>query len=186
MNTIQSYFAIFFKAWSKGLVSRKGTILMLGYSSTSAPRSSNFFTSLLACERALVTRILLPNRGFVSNHAIVSRKPVTSPMTRAIGGPKLAWSPILAILLMGPVTTRCLAVVPHWISAAGRSPGTPRAESASTISFKLFHAITNTSVPGMAANASQLIVESGLRGSSLPVTIVSEVAIPRWVTGIPA
>ena len=113
VNIIQSYLDTFRSAWSSGSVSRAGTISMVGYSNTSAPRSSSCFTSLLACDRARVTSIRLPNRGRVSNHAISSRRPATSPMTRQTGAPIPASRPRATISPIGPVTTRCFAVVPH-------------------------------------------------------------------------
>ena len=36
------------------------------------------------------------------------------------------------------------------------------------------------------ASSSQRTDDSGLDGSSLPLTTVKPVAIPRWVTGMPA
>ncbi len=166
--------------------SEAGTISIAGYSNTSAPRSSSFLTSRLACDRALVTSTFLPNNGRISNQASASRIPTTSPITRATGAPIPASTPLPTISLIGPVTVRCFAVVPHWTSAAGRSSGTPRDTRASTMSFIPFQPITNTIVPESPASASQLMLESGLFGSSLPVTTVSEVLIPLWVTGIPA
>ena len=41
-------------------------------------------------------------------------------------------------------------------------------------------------MPGNAASAGQSIAVSGLAGFSWPVTKATALAIPRWVTGIPA
>ena len=41
-------------------------------------------------------------------------------------------------------------------------------------------------MPGKAASAAQSIAVSGFPGSSWPVTKATALAIPRWVTGIPA
>ena len=46
--------------------------------------------------------------------------------------------------------------------------------------------ISVTSVPPVLASAAQSVVVSPLLGSSLPVTIVTAVDTPRWVTGMPA
>ena len=46
--------------------------------------------------------------------------------------------------------------------------------------------ISTTKVPPLWARARQSTDDSGLDGSSLPLTTVKEEAIPRWVRGIPA
>ena len=43
-----------------------------------------------------------------------------------------------------------------------------------------------TSVPGKRASASQSSADSGLSGSSCPVTNATAEAASRWVTGMPA
>ena len=51
---------------------------------------------------------------------------------------------------------------------------------------KLAHAHVEHERAGKAASAAQSMAVSGLAGSSCPVTKATALAIPRWVTGIPA
>ena len=70
--------------------------------------------------------------------------------------------------------------------AAGSDAGRPPAISARAIALELRTPMYTTSVPGNAASAAQSSADSGLSGSSCPVTNATALAASRWVTGIPA
>ncbi|CAB4789057.1 unannotated protein [freshwater metagenome] len=68
---------------SSGRVTSRGSILMDGSSSTSAPRISSLSRSELACSRARVTTMRAPRSGRCSNHE--KSRAATSPTTIADG-----------------------------------------------------------------------------------------------------
>ena len=85
-----------------------------------------------------------------------------------------------------PVTVVCLAQVPQLTKAAGVSRGIPLRPKVSTMEPRAARPMSTTRVPPFLAKTSQGTNESGLVGSSLPLTTVKAVAMPRWVMGMPA
>ena len=87
---------------------------------------------------------------------------------------------------MFPVTVRWSLQVPHCTRAAGVLEGRPSCCRVARIFSRDAHPISTTRVPPFLARTSQGMVDSGLDGSSLPLTTVNVVEMPRWVRGMPA
>src|SRR4030065_1013767 len=96
-----------------------GAILMVGNSTTQAPSLSIISAKSDACSLALVTTILFPNKGLVSNHLNFSLNDTTPPTTATAGGLKLAVFAFSAISSTVPTNVSCSGVVPHRIRATG-------------------------------------------------------------------
>ena len=84
-----------------------------------------------------------------------------------------------------PLTVSCSGVVPQRMDAAGVSGFLPSAISFLLMLGRFFTPMRKTTVP-MPARERQLMVDSGLVGSSWPVTNATSVEQRRSVTGMPA
>ena len=172
---------------------------MAGNSSGSAPRVRSRSDRALACSRARVTTIFLPNRGCVamsSNHCSFSRRRTTSPTTHTAGGVSLACFTSLTIVASVPTTTRCRVQVPHCTRATGVSAVRPFSCKRAAISGRASTPIRKISVsPALAmffqsrrcsASPAARVPDSRLSSRSWPVTMANELAMSRCVTGMPA
>ena len=100
-------------------------------------------------------------------------------MTVITGAVMFCSSALAAMVSSVATTVRCLGCVPHWIAAAGISPGIPPSINASAMLARVFTPMYMTIVPPAFANADQFVWVPGLAGSSWPVTNVTDVARPR-------
>ncbi len=153
---------------------------MAGSSITPAPSASRRDRNALACSRARVTTTRRPSKGRRSNHPRSSA--ATAPTTIADGDsiPAVATAPSVVR------TVRCSAVVPDRTAATGVVLASPPACRRAAMSAMWPTPIRITSVPPARASASQSTSLRPFAGSSCPVTIVTCVASPRCVTGMPA
>ena len=133
-----------------------------------------------------MTTIRLPKSGRLSNQAISSRSATTSPMIVMTGAESLSRATVSRSVASVAMTVRWCGCVPHCTTAAGVSPRIPPAMSASTIRGSVCTPMYSTIVPPARASAAQSVPLASRDGSSCPVTNVTDVATPRWVTGIPA
>ena len=62
----------------------------------------------------------------------------------------------------------------------------PSRRKVSRMDLREAQPISTIRVPPVRASTSQGMEDSGLEGSSLPLTTVKQVATRRWVTGMPA
>ena len=159
---------------------------MVGSSTVLAPACSSSVHSREAWERERVTNTRFPNRVRLSNQASSSLRLTTSPMTVITGGVSPAFRPFSRMFSILPVTVCCSLQVPHWTRAAGVVAGSPSFCRVARIFSKDAQPMSTTRVPPFLARTSQGMTDSGLEGSSLPLTTVKVVAKPRWVRGIPA
>ena len=83
-------------------------------------------------------------------------------------------------------TTRWAEVVPHWTTAAGVSGERPPSTRHRAICSRCAIPINTTTVPPARASESQSTPPGAVGSPTWPVTTVTEVDTPRWVTGIPA
>ena len=115
-------------ASSSAAVSATGTMRTAAPSIACAPSSSSRSTSSIACSRARVTTMRLPNSGRASNQRRCSRSPATLPMMtiddprRGSPATRRASSPSV------PVMVRCDGSVPSWTIAAGSVLGASAVE----------------------------------------------------------
>ena len=137
VRTIQSKSARFRAAARSGPESCGGSMRIEGASIVSAPSSSSRATRSEAWARLRVTMIRRPKSGRRSNHANRSRSRTTSPMRIRAGGARPASVAREGSVPRVPVTTRCRAVVPHWMTAAGVSASTSCAMRFSAITARL-------------------------------------------------
>jgi hypothetical protein len=72
------------------------------------------------------------------------------------------------------------------MAAAGISGGSPPSIRAAAIAGRLVTPMYTTMVPPLLASACQSNWDALFSGSSWPVTKVTAVDRPRWVTGMPA
>ena len=178
--------AVSFSIRSRSELSSRGPISIAGSSTASAPIPVSNSINRDAWVRERVTSARLPQSGRRSNQPISSRNPATSPITTITGAPMPACRPRSTILARLPVTVRWRLQVPHCTNATGVSADIPLAFSVSTIPGRVAQPINATRVPPVLARAAQSVLVWPLVGSSLPVTMVTEVEMPRWVTGMPA
>ena len=86
---------------------------------------TKLFCRLAGIRRCTGQQYLLPDSSPIPNHDSCCRRETTSPITVIAG----VWIPCrctsAAISESGAVTTRCRAVVPRWITAAGVSGDFP-------------------------------------------------------------
>ena len=72
------------------------------------------------------------------------------------------------------------------MTATGVSPGRPPSRSSAATSARVAAPMRMTSVPPARASEAQSTAAVPERSPTRPVTTVTEVDSPRWVTGIPA
>ena len=77
-------------------------------------------------------------------------------------------------------------VVPQWTTATGVSGPRPLAISSAAIRARSAMPMRITSVPPVRPSASQSTPTGAEASPTWPVTTVTDVARPRWVTGMPA
>ena len=77
-------------------------------------------------------------------------------------------------------------MVPHSVTATGVSADRPPAWSRRAISARVAMPITMTRVPPARARDSQSTPPGAEASPTWPVTTVTELDRPRWVTGMPA
>ncbi len=157
---------------------------MTGACTTRAPSSVSRRASSLERSRERVTAIVLPCRGLGGSHASCCASEATGPTTVTDGGRTCSRCTASAMVASVPVTVRCPGSVPLSTTATGSDSGRPPAIRAAAISGSRRTPMYSTSVPGNLASSGQSITPSP--GTSWPVTSATALAIPRWVTGIPA
>ena len=99
--------------------SGRGSILIAGVSTTSAPSSRSRAARPLACARARVTATTSPWSGRRSSHAIVSRNPATGPMSVIAGGRTPSASTRAPMPASVSTSVRCPGCVPRSTTATG-------------------------------------------------------------------
>ena len=151
-------------------------ILIAGASITRAPAASSCLVKALACARALVTTIVLPKRGLLSNHCSCSRSLTTLPTIKIAGGFRFAAATSAAAVPTVVIRVRCSGLVPQRMTAAGVSALRPLAMRFFVILVRFSTPIRKTKVSTAVARPLQLIVDSPLVGSSWPVMTAKEVA----------
>lgn len=117
VKMIQSYWRL--NASSSRAVSCTGSIWITGNSIGSAPNVLKSKDNSLACSRARVTRMRLPNNRRASNQASFSRSVTTWPMTNTAGGSSRWLRSTISPSV--PTTVSCWEVVPQRITAASVS-----------------------------------------------------------------
>ena len=99
--------------------------MIVGISSTSAPRSSNWRESWLACSRVRVTTMRWPNNERLSNQLSFDRNFTTSPITVTVGANNFALAAASATSASVASIDCWRPVVPHCIIATGVSGDMP-------------------------------------------------------------
>ena len=132
-----------------------------------------------ACVLDLVISTFFPNSGRLSNHRTRSRRSTTGPTMAITGGLIPAALPFSTTSVRFPVTVFCRDHVPHWTRATGVAGSIPFSWRVSMMDASAAQPIRTTSVPPVLARMSQGITDSGLDGSSLPLTTVKQVEILR-------
>ena len=107
-------------------------------------------------------------------------------MTVIAGGVIPSRSRTDTIVSSVPVATCISGHVARSTSATGVSGSIPASSKTSVYSGSFPTPMSTTSVPPVAASASQSTADSAFVGSSWPVTNETDETCSRWVTGIPA
>ena len=145
---------------------------MVGISKTSAPCSSNWRESWLACSRVRVTTMRWPNSGRFSNQFSFERSFTTSPITVTAGAEKFFAAARSAMSASVPAMDCCRPVVPQRTIATGVAAAIPFALRTSAMAPIRSAPIKTIFVPGAPASRAQSISLSFRAGSSWPVTTV--------------
>jgi hypothetical protein len=126
-----------------------------------------------------VTTTVVPANGRVSADARSSA--ATGPITMTAGAPRSTNARRSSVVR----SVRCAGVVPHSTTATGVSAARPPAINRAAIACRLAIPMRTTSVPPPAASAAQSTPPGAVSSPTWPVTTVTDVERPRWVTGIP-
>ncbi len=130
---------------------------MVGNSRASPPRSAILRERMLACRRALVTRIRRPKKGSFSNHSSFWRRETTSPTMITAGDVRPAARTFSPISSRVPVTTSCSGRVPQRMTAVGVEALLHFSCRLAVISGRFSTPIRNINVPGSRAKRLQSI-----------------------------
>ena len=145
---------------------------MVGTSRTSAPRSSSWPASWLACSRVRVTTMRRPNNERRSNQFNFERNLTTSPITATAGADSFASAASPAMVASVPSRDCCRPSVPQRTIATGVSGDMPWATSCSAIGPMRSAPIITTLVPGVRAICRQSTLLAYFFESSCPVITV--------------
>ncbi len=180
VKTIQSYSALRPAASSSARVSTGPVMAITGTTTTVAPASARPDTRSCTWGRGRVTTTDTPDRG--RRPRPPRSRPATDPTTMVAGGR----SSTAGNSPRRTLTERWAGAVPHSTTRTGVSGLRPPSIRRRAISALFSIPIKITSVPPARASASHATPPGADGSPTWPVTTVTDVDRPRWVTGTPA
>ena len=151
----------------------------------SAPNAESRDEMPLDCFAARVTTRRLPDSGRFFFQARVLPSSTTPPIIVIAGAVTFSRTIVSPAVSRVAMTVRWYGVVPFSIKASGVLGSLPHSTSRCAIKSIFAIPIKKMRVPGHLARVSKSREISAL-SFSWPVTMWKLVAIPRWLTGMPA